>query len=125
MSGYQFDMSSANNYTGQLYEGQGRNIVNSPGCFVIMGPNNMNVQMGTVNKDPASAAHAYNGWDGEWNQLEIIALDNTLIHIMNGQVMTVTVDNDPTKRASQGILSLQLEGSGQIWYRNVYVKSLD
>jgi hypothetical protein len=118
-------MSSANNFTGQLYEGQGRGIVNSPGCFVILGPNNTNIQMGTVNKDPASAAHAYNGVDGEWNQLEIIAVDNTLIHMMNGQVITITIDNDPAKRASQGILSLQLEGSGQIWYRNVYVKSLD
>ena len=125
VSGYQYDMSSANNYTGQLYEGQGRGIVSAPGCFVIMGPNNVNTQMGTVIKDPASAAHAYNGVDGEWNQLEIIAIDNTLIHMMNGQVITITVDNDPAKRATQGILSLQLEGSGQIWYRNVYVKSLD
>ena len=118
-------MSSANNYTGQLYEGQGRNIVNTPGCFVILEPNNISAQIGTVNKEPAAAAHPYNGMDGEWNQLEIIAIDNTLIHMMNGQVMTVTVDNDPSKRATQGILSLQLEGSGQIWYRNVYVKPLD
>jgi hypothetical protein len=124
VSGYQFDMSSANNFTGQLYEGQGRNIVTSPGCLVIMSPTGI-VQMATVNKDPASAAKPYNGVDGEWNQIEIIALDNTLIHIMNGQVITVTIDNDPGRRALQGILSLQLEGSGQIWYRNVYVKSLD
>jgi len=125
VSGYQYDMSSANNFTGQLYEGQGRGIVNPPGCFVILGPNNVNVQMGTVIKDPASAAHEYKGVDGEWNQLEVIAIDNTLIHLMNGQVITITIDNDPAKRASQGIMSLQLEASGQIWYRNVYVKSLD
>jgi hypothetical protein len=117
-------MASANNFTGQLYEGQGRNIVNSPGCFVILGPNNQNVQVGTVIKDPASAAHPY-GPDGEWNQLEIIAIDNTLIHMMNGQIITITIDRDPARRALSGILSLQLEGSGQIWYRNVYVKSLD
>jgi hypothetical protein len=36
----------------------------------------------------------------------------------------VSVDDDPTSRAPQGILSLQLEGSGQVWYRNVYVKNL-
>jgi hypothetical protein len=125
VSGYQYDMSSANNYTGQLYEGQGRSIVNPPGCFVILGPNNVNVQMGTVIKDPASAAHPYNGVDGEWNQLEIIAIDNTLIHLMNGQVITITIDSDPARRASQGIMSLQLEATGQIWYRNVYVKSFD
>jgi chorismate-pyruvate lyase len=28
-------------------------------------------------------------------------------------------------RAPMGILSLQLEGNGQIWYRNVYLKQQD
>jgi chorismate-pyruvate lyase len=36
--------------------------------------------------------------------------------------MSITVDDDPVARAPQGILSLQLEGSGQIWYRNVHLK---
>ena len=31
----------------------------------------------------------------------------------------------PADRALQGIMSLQLEGSGQIWYRNVYAKALE
>jgi hypothetical protein len=39
--------------------------------------------------------------------------------------MSITVDDDPAARASQGILSLQLEGSGQVWYRNVYLKVQD
>jgi len=43
----------------------------------------------------------------------------------NGQVITVTIDDSPSDRALQGIMSLQLEGSGQIWYRNVYVKALN
>jgi hypothetical protein len=41
---------------------------------------------------------------------------------MNGQVMSVTIDDDPVARAPQGILSLQLETSGPVWYRNVYRK---
>ena len=61
---------------------------------------------------------------GEWNQIEIIARGNTLIHQMNGHVMSVTIDDDPARRASQGIISLQLEMSGQIWYRNVWLKQL-
>ena len=56
---------------------------------------------------------------------EIIARGNTLVHVINGQVITVTIDDNPTERAASGILSLQLEGSGQIWYRNVYVKPLN
>jgi hypothetical protein len=45
--------------------------------------------------------------------------------MINGQVMSVSVDDNPDFRAFQGLLSLQLEGNGQIWYRNVYVKALD
>ena len=67
----------------------------------------------------------HRGLDGDWNQVEIIARGNTLVHMINGHVMSVTVDDNPEFRAHQGILSLQLEGNGQIWYRNVYVKSLD
>jgi hypothetical protein len=44
--------------------------------------------------------------------------------MMNGQVITVNIDDNPAERAVSGILSLQIEGSGQIWYRNVYVKPL-
>ena len=46
-----------------------------------------------------------------------------MIHVLNGQVMSITVDDDPLARAPQGILSLQVEGSGEIWYRNVYSNS--
>ena len=80
--------------------------------------------MGTTTPSPAAAVKPHLGVDGEWQQVEIIARGTTLIHILNGQVITVSVDEDGANRAPQGILSLQLEGSGQIWYRNVYVKHL-
>ena len=125
VSGYQFDMDSANQYTGQLYEGQGRNIITSPGTIGMLLPGACKILLGTINPDPKSAVKPHQGLDGEWQQIEIIARGNTLVHIINGQVMSVTIDDDSSARAPQGILSLQLEGSGQIWYRNVYVKPID
>ncbi len=125
VSGYQFDMNSENNYTGQLYEGQGRAIVNEPGGIVILQPCRVSQRIGTANANPISAVKPHKGTEGEWNQIEIIARGNTLVHMMNGQVITISIDDNPAERAFQGILSLQLEGSGQIWYRNVYVKNLD
>jgi hypothetical protein len=125
VSGYQFDMDSANQYTGQLYEGQGRNIITSPGTIGMLLPGACKILLGTINPDPKSAVKPHQGLDGEWQQIEIIARGNTLVHIINGQVMSVTIDDDPSARAPLGILSLQLEGSGQIWYRNVYVKPID
>ena len=80
--------------------------------------------MSVINDTPKSVVKPHMGKDGEWQQVEIIARGNTLVHILNGHVISMTIDDNPTFRALKGILSLQLEGSGQIWYRNVYVKPL-
>ena len=69
--------------------------------------------------------HPASGLDGEWNQIEIIARGNTMVQLLNGHVITVTIDDDPARRASSGIISLQCEGGGALWYRNVYLKKLE
>jgi 3-keto-disaccharide hydrolase len=125
VSGYQFDMDSNNQYTGMLYEGQGRGIVMSPGTIVELLPDRITARLGTITETPAALLKPHLGLAGEWQQIEIIARGNTLIHMINGKVISVIVDDNPLYRAFQGILSLQLEGNGQIWYRNVYVKPLD
>ena len=125
VSGYQFDLDSDNRYTGMLYEGQGRGIVMSPGAMVELLPNRVTARLGTVTAAPAELIKPHQGLAGEWQQIQIIARGNTLIHMINGKVISVIVDDNPADRASQGILSLQLEGSGQIWYRNVYVKAIN
>jgi 3-keto-disaccharide hydrolase len=123
VSGYQFDMDSPNQYTGQLYEGQGRNIITVPGTIGMLLPGNCKILLGKLPGDAKAAIKPHRGLEGEWQQIEIIVRGNTMIHMINGQVMSITVDDDPVARAPQGILSLQLEGSGQIWYRNVYLKA--
>ena len=62
----------------------------------------------------------------DWNQIEIIARGNTLIHMLNGKVFCVVIDDDATRRALKGIISLQLEGpaDNEVWYRNIWLKKL-
>ena len=98
VSGYQVDLDSNNRFTGQLYEGQGRGIVNMPGGMVLLRPGGQAVRLGTVIENPATAIKAHRGLDGEWNQVEVIARGNTLVHMLNGQVITVSVDDDPEAR---------------------------
>src|SRR4029077_6546385 len=50
ISGYQYDMSSDNRYTGQLYEGQGRGIVAPPGGIVILQPCRVTQRIGVANE---------------------------------------------------------------------------
>ena len=125
VSGYQFDMDSDNQYTGQFYEGGGRSIITAPGTIGMLLPGRCKILLGKLPGDAKAAVKPHRGLDGDWQQIEIIVRGNTMIHMINGQVMSTTVDDDPIARAPQGILSLQLEGSGQIWYRNVYLKLQD
>ena len=64
----------------------------------------------------------------DWNQIHIIARGGTLIHIVNGRVITISLDEDPTIRKDKGLLAVQIEGSPvesdltasfrNIWLRN-------
>ena len=102
MSGYQFDMDSSNQYTGQLYEGQGRNIITSPGTIGMLLPGNCKILLGTITADPKAAVKPHQGLDGEWQQIEIIARGNTLTHIINGQVMSITDRRRPGGAGAAG-----------------------
>jgi hypothetical protein len=122
VSGYQFDIIGNN--MGSLYEGQGRGVIVNAGEIVQLFPGGLKFAIGRTSENPAQFTRPNLGLDGEWNQIEIIARGNTLVHILNGYAITVTTDDDPMRRAYQGIISLQCEG-GAIWYRNVYLKHLD
>ena len=63
----------------------------------------------------------------DWNQYEVIAKGNMLTHIINGHVMSITIDNDTKLRALKGLLALQIEGNGgvTISFRNLWLKTLN
>jgi hypothetical protein len=49
-----------------------------------------------------------------------------LTHIINGHVMSITVDTDPEFEAAKGLIALEIEGPGRlkISHRNIYIKKL-
>jgi hypothetical protein len=58
--------------------------------------------------------------------MHTIARGNTMIHMINGHVMAVFIDDDPTMSTSQGVIGLQIEGGGnvKISFRNLWLKTL-
>ena len=62
---------------------------------------------------------------GGWYQLHIIARGHTLAYIINGQLMSVVIDDDPERFLARGRLAIQLEGSGarRVAYRNMWLKT--
>ena len=62
----------------------------------------------------------------DWNQVHIIARGNQLTHIINGQVMAVTIDEDRTFFTPKGWLGWSIEGFGlgRVSVRNLWLKKL-
>ena len=61
---------------------------------------------------------------GDWNELHIIAHGNQVMHIVNGQVMAILIDDDLAGRKVKGVIALQIEqyGTGRISFRNIWLK---
>jgi len=119
MGGYQFDLGGRNH--GQLYEQDGRGIVVYPGEVGELLPGLTGPRHRIIgNIGDVSSVEKPN----DWNTIHLIANGNTLIHISNGQLTSVSVDNDPNYFAADGWLGLQIEGGGQLWFRDIWLKQL-
>ena len=61
-----------------------------------------------------------------WNQYEVIARDGVMMHIINGQLMAVYIDDDPTSSNNQnGLIGIELEGTPtKISVRNLWLRKL-
>jgi hypothetical protein len=125
MAGYQADYDYGNRYTGQLYEQSSmRGIVTYRGQVVSTeGGGKKPRLLGAVgNIDELKQFIKQD----DWNEVEIIADGHTLTHIINGHIMSITLDTDPEKMAATGLIALEIEGPGtlKISHRSIYIKKL-
>lgn len=62
----------------------------------------------------------------DWNQYTVIARGGVFIHILNGQLMAVMVDDDPTSSNNQsGYIGIEIESITKVFVRNIWIKKLD
>jgi Domain of Unknown Function (DUF1080) len=71
--------------------------------------------------DAATLTKAYK--PGEWNQMHLVARGRTMTFSINGVLMSVLIDDHPTKFLPKGFLSIQLEGRGdnKASFRNLWL----
>lgn len=121
--GYQADMDFANRYTGMLYEEQGRGIVATRGQQVVIEPDGRFNVVGSVG-DPDELARHINA--GGWNTYEITAIDNHLVHRVNGRTTVDVTDNQVEERSMSGILGLQIHTGPpmRVEFRNITLTRL-
>ena len=62
----------------------------------------------------------------DWNQYTVIARGGTLMHIVNGQLMAVMVDDDPSSSNNQsGLFGIEIEATTRIAVRDIWVKKIN
>lgn len=125
MKGYQPDIDWGNRFTGNLYEqGTGRGEIVYRGQMVEAQKGQKPRIVGTF-----ADADALKGYIkvNDWNQWEFIAAGNTISQVMNGHLMSVFIDNDPTLSQAKGLIGLEIEGGGalKISHRNLWIKDLN
>ena len=111
-------------YSGQLYsQNTHRGIIVWRGQVVQTLPGKPPQLVGTIGDRAQLGTYIH---EGSWNQYEIIARGPIILHILNGQLMAVLVDDDPKSSNNvPGLFGLQIEGTPcKVSFRNLWLKKL-
>ena len=112
-------------YSGQFYsENTPLGIIAWRGEIVHMTADSGPQLIGSVgNRDELGGYVKIN----DWNQYEIIARGGTMIHIVNGHVMAILIDDDPNSSNNKaGKIGIELEGTpAKVSVRNIWLKKLN
>jgi type 1 glutamine amidotransferase len=104
VGGYQGDFEAGDMFSGINYEERGRGILALRGQKVTIGADGKKAEE-QVGDTKELQKHIKKE---DWNDYEIIAQGNHLIHKINGQVTSEVIDNQKEKAAQTGVLALQL-----------------
>ena len=122
LKGYQADFDANNTFTGMLYEERGRGIIMQRGGVAWLGDGARGVIGTSGTPDELKPIIK----DKDWNQFHVIARGNTLMHILNGRVTALLIDDDVKNRSAIGLLVFQIHTGPpmKVEFRNVLLKTL-
>src|SRR6202158_2290009 len=111
-------------FTGQFYsENTPLGILAWRGQVVSSSPGQRPRLVGNIGDRFALGGYVRNN---AWNEYLIMARGRTFIHIMNGQLMALYVDDDPASSNNQsGLIGIELEQvPSKVSVRNIWIKKL-
>lgn len=122
MRGYQFDIDGQNRYTGQNYEEKGRLFLAMRGQMTHVVGGRKPVVFASLGDTKELEGFI----TSDWNAIHLIVRGNMLSHLLNGHVMSVTVDDDAPNRAADGLIGVQVHVGPpmKVEYRNWRLKNL-
>jgi hypothetical protein len=121
MTGPQADFWPSRVYTGQFYsENTSMRILAWRGQVVEGFGDTSKRLMGNIGDRQALGEVVK---QNDWNQYTVIARGGTFLHIVNGQLMAVMIDDDPASSNNQpGQFGIEIEATTKVSVRNIWVK---
>jgi hypothetical protein len=121
LRGYQFDLDGGKRYVGNNYEEKGRLFVGVRGQLTRIVGGRPPVVLSTF----GDAAELANVATDDWNAVHLIVRGNTLVHVLNGRLMSVTIDDDAPNRPVDGLIGMQVHVGPpmKVEYRNIRLKN--
>jgi hypothetical protein len=121
MRGYQFDLDGRRRYDGNNYEEKGRLFLAVRGQLShVVGGRPPIVLSSFATSDELATVPT-----SDWNAAHLIVRGNSATHILNGRLMSITIDDDAPNRKLQGLIGMQVHTGPpmKIEYRNIRLKS--
>jgi 3-keto-disaccharide hydrolase len=124
MTGPQADFWPSRVYTGQFYsENTPMRILAWRGQVVEGFGGRSKTLMGTIGDRTALGDVVKSN---DWNQYVVIARGGTFVHVVNGQLMAVMIDDDPASSNNQpGMFGIEIEATTKVSVRNMWVKKIN
>ena len=121
MAGPQIDFDANNTFTAMYYEQAGRGIAATPGQIVLAEPGRRTVLSTIADKATLDS------WlkKEDFNQFLLVAKGHTLLSYMNGHLISVFIDNDPSYFRASGKIGLEVESTGGYYTKNIWLKRLN
>jgi 3-keto-disaccharide hydrolase len=121
MRGYQCDIDGRKMYVGNNYEEKGRLFLAVRGQMTRVVGGRPPIVISTIGDSAGLAAVVTD----DWNAVHISARGNSLTHMINGRLMTVTMDDDAANRPADGLIGVQVHVGPpmKVEYRNVRLKT--
>ncbi len=123
LRGYQMDIDGPNRWSGQNYEEQGRKFLALRGQVSRIEDGKEVEVIGSVGDREALTEFIK---PNNWNEYHLIVKGDVMVHMINGQVMSVVIDNDEENKTRSGLLGVQVHVGPpmEIRYRNFRLKEL-
>jgi len=123
LKGYQSDIDGEGQWNGQNYEERGRTFLALRGQITRTGESRVPAIIGSTGDRDILQSFIHKE---DWNECHLIIQDNTLIHMINGHVMSIVIDDDKKARSRKGLIGVQVHVGPpmKVEYRNIRLKEL-